>query len=331
MIWCQNPLRLYIQVSQTLTHSGRARHICVSKLVIIGSDNGMSSDRRQAIISTNTGIVLIGPLGTNFSEILIEIHTFSFKKMLLKMSSGKGRPFCLGLNVLNPSRGIHYIDVIMRAMASQITSLTIVYSTAYSGADQRKHQSFRVTGLCAGNSPVTGEFPAQRTSNAENVSIWWRHHDKDPASLYDTHTASPGHHQPWHQVFFSGSRHSLSVSKRRHFLKNSRLWVENECCCSRTEWANESYDSGKSCYHIQDKIIQKNVLTFCGIYTSSSYIFTHHHTQNILIVPSWCHSNIFPKSWSTLDQVMACCLKAISHSLIQCGSIIDNITRNIFQ
>ena len=33
-----------------------------------------------------------------------------------------------------------------------------------------------VTGLCAGNSPVTGEFPAQRVSNAENVSIWWRHH-----------------------------------------------------------------------------------------------------------------------------------------------------------
>ena len=63
----------------------------------------------------------------------------------------------------------HYNDVIMSAMASQITSLTIVYSTVYSGAGQRKHH--RVTGLCAGNSPVTGEFPAQRASNAENVSI----------------------------------------------------------------------------------------------------------------------------------------------------------------
>ena len=62
----------------------------------------------------------------------------------------------------------------MDTMVSQITSLTIVYSTVYSGADQIKH---RVTGLCAGNSPVTGEFPAQRASNAENVSIWWRHHD----------------------------------------------------------------------------------------------------------------------------------------------------------
>ena len=34
----------------------------------------------------------------------------------------------------------------------------------------------RVTGLCVGNSPVTGEFPAQMASNMENVSIWWRHH-----------------------------------------------------------------------------------------------------------------------------------------------------------
>ena len=64
----------------------------------------------------------------------------------------------------------------MGANASQITSLTIVYSTVYSGADQRKISKLRVTGLCAGNSPGTGEFPAQMASNAENVSIWWRHH-----------------------------------------------------------------------------------------------------------------------------------------------------------
>ena len=61
-------------------------------------------------------------------------------------------------------------------MASQITSLTIIYSTVYSGADQRKHQKLRVAGLCAGNSPVTGEFPAQMASNAEKVSIWCHHH-----------------------------------------------------------------------------------------------------------------------------------------------------------
>ena len=85
---------------ETLTHWGRVTHICVGKLTIIGWDNILSPARRQAIIWTNAGIMLIGPLGTNFSEILSEIHTFSFKKMHLKMSSGKCRPFCLGLNVL---------------------------------------------------------------------------------------------------------------------------------------------------------------------------------------------------------------------------------------
>ena len=75
-------------------------HICVSKLTNIGSDNGLSPGRRQAIIWTNAGILLIWPLGTNFSEISIDIHTFSLKKIHFKMSSGKLRPFCLGLNVL---------------------------------------------------------------------------------------------------------------------------------------------------------------------------------------------------------------------------------------
>ena len=85
-----------------LTHWGRVTHICVSNLTIIGSDNGLSPGRRQAITWTNVGILLIGPLGTNFGEMLIKIHIFSFKKIHLKMSSGKWRPFCLGLNVLTP-------------------------------------------------------------------------------------------------------------------------------------------------------------------------------------------------------------------------------------
>ena len=84
-----------------LTHWGWVTHICVSMLIIVGSDNGLSPDRRQAIIWTNDGILLIGSLGTNFSEILFTIYKFSFRKMLLKMSSGKWRPSCLGLNVLN--------------------------------------------------------------------------------------------------------------------------------------------------------------------------------------------------------------------------------------
>ena len=91
-----------------LTHWGRVTHICVSKLTIIGSDNGLSPGRRQAIIWTNDGILLIRTLGTNFSEILGKIHSISFKKMHLKMSSAKGRLFNLGLNELKYKRRFRY-------------------------------------------------------------------------------------------------------------------------------------------------------------------------------------------------------------------------------
>ena len=75
-------------------------HICVSKLTMIGSDNGLSPHHHQAITWTNSEILLIRPLGTTFSEILIKIYTSSFKKMHLKMLSAKWQSFCLGLNVL---------------------------------------------------------------------------------------------------------------------------------------------------------------------------------------------------------------------------------------
>ena len=68
----------------------------------------------------------------------------------------------------------HYIDVIVTTMAYQITSLTVVYSTVYSDADRRKHQSSASLALC-GEFTGTGEFPAQRVSYAEKFSIWWRH------------------------------------------------------------------------------------------------------------------------------------------------------------
>ena len=69
----------------SLTHRGRVTHICVSKLTIIGSDNGLSPIRS---------------LGTNFSEILSEVDTFSFTKLHLKVSSAKWRQFCLNLSAL---------------------------------------------------------------------------------------------------------------------------------------------------------------------------------------------------------------------------------------
>ena len=92
---------MYHQDSMCLIHWGRVTDICVSKQTNIGSDNGSLPGRYQAIIWTNAGILLIGTLGSNFREISIEIPILLFKKMHLKMSSGKWRPFCLGLNMLN--------------------------------------------------------------------------------------------------------------------------------------------------------------------------------------------------------------------------------------
>ena len=96
---------------KVLTQWGWVTHVCVGNLTIIGSDNGLSPGRRQAIISTNAGISLIGPLGTNFSEILAEIMTISFKKMYLKVSSVKWWPFCLSLNVLSGSLYVRVVIV----------------------------------------------------------------------------------------------------------------------------------------------------------------------------------------------------------------------------
>ena len=107
LIWGKWPWRYTTSgLDNSLTHWGRVTHLCVGKLTIISSDNGLPPGRRQAIIWTNAGILSIGPLGTNFSEILIKICIFSFKKMHLKMSSGIWRPFCFSLNVLShPSLG----------------------------------------------------------------------------------------------------------------------------------------------------------------------------------------------------------------------------------
>ena len=73
----------------------------------------------QYIIWTNAGILLIGPIGTNFSEISIGIQTLSFKKMHLKMSSAKWRPSCLGLNVL----------MILQALVRLLYAKYIKYNT----------------------------------------------------------------------------------------------------------------------------------------------------------------------------------------------------------
>ena len=109
---------------------------------------------------------------------------------------------------------LHYSDVILSALAFQITGVAIVCSTACSGRSKKTSKP-RVTGLCAGNSPVTGEFPAQKASNAENVSIWWRHH-----------FPLQGRKSPEYQNFSSAnSKRTLrgECFKEKRFIKQNEL------------------------------------------------------------------------------------------------------------
>ena len=121
-------------------------HICIGNLTFIGSDNDLSPGRRQAIIWNNAGILLIGPLGTNFNEISIEIHTFSFKKMHFKMSSAKWLPFCLGLNVLTHRGRVRHVylsklDIIDSDYGlSPIWHQAIISTTAVSWTLRNKSQ-----------------------------------------------------------------------------------------------------------------------------------------------------------------------------------------------
>ena len=101
---------------KALTERGWVTFICVSILTITGSDNGLSPGRRQAIIWTNAGILLIGPSGTNFSENLIEILTFSLRKC-----DWKCRSFCLGLNVLTDRYIQRQMDKTMAMTSIEIT------------------------------------------------------------------------------------------------------------------------------------------------------------------------------------------------------------------
>ena len=98
--------------------------MCVSKLAIIGSENGLAPGRRQAIIWTNDGILLTWTLGTNFSEILIVIHTFSFKKMQLKCRQENGGYFVSASICFNQSKW-HYLTDMGHVISTMGYSLQI--------------------------------------------------------------------------------------------------------------------------------------------------------------------------------------------------------------
>ena len=115
-------------------------HICITNPTIIGWDTGLLSSRRQAIIWTNVGILLIWPLGRNFTEMLIEIHIFSFKKMHLKMLSAKQHVFCPSLNVLTLNlQGPSYLS-----LAQPISWLLMPWLLASPGHQHLWHWPCRI-------------------------------------------------------------------------------------------------------------------------------------------------------------------------------------------
>ena len=110
----------------------------------------------------------------------------------------------------------------MGAIASQLTSLTIVLNRLFRRRS-KKTSKLPVTGLCAGNSPGTGEFPAQMASNAENVSIWWRHDVRPSDTLIHQYTGT---------LLFK-------IKVCRPFGANQYLnqcWVVIKCTIGKFQW-----------------------------------------------------------------------------------------------
>ena len=115
-----------------ITHWGRVTHICVSILTTFGLNNSLSPGRCQVIIWTNVGILWIGPLRINVSEILIEINAFSHEKMHVNMST-KCHLFPLGHSVLTLQGPITHIFVCMRDPAFVVSDVS-AYAPAHNGS-----------------------------------------------------------------------------------------------------------------------------------------------------------------------------------------------------
>ena len=114
------------RITSCISQWGRVTRICVGNVTIISSDNGLSPGRRQVIIWTSAGILLIGPLRIN-NEILFGVQTFPFTKIHLKMSSAKWRPFYPGLNVICKN---HVHDKPMVALRGDISRIDALKAPA---------------------------------------------------------------------------------------------------------------------------------------------------------------------------------------------------------
>ena len=147
----------------------------------------------------------------------------------------------------------------MGAMATQITSLTIVYSF---WRRSKKISKLRVSGLCGGHLPVTGEFPAQMASNAENVSIWWRHHGPSASGAKQNNVVTN----------YSISQTRQTITKAKHVYI---YWISLHCM----------HFCWRDCKAIY------STLTNWGLVTPYWFLTSIGSLRNCLLVP---------KSWSVL-------------------------------
>ena len=126
-----------------LTHWGRVTHICVSKLTIISSDNGLWPTRRQA------GILLIRPLETNFSGILVNIDAFSFKKMHFKTLPAKWRPFLYWPQCVDDRRqAIIWTNVAILSIRPQGTYFSEILFETQKCSFKEMHWIYRLRNGC---------------------------------------------------------------------------------------------------------------------------------------------------------------------------------------
>ena len=148
----------------TLTHWGRLAYM--SRYTnIVGSDNGLSPGRHQANIGNNAVILLIRPLGKN--KFLIEIHTFTFKKMNVEMSSAKWWPFCLGLNVFN-----------LHTLQRCFVSFVVVSSISSALVDWCDLSSISLS---------VASFIVRQSHYINEPALHWRHNGHDSVSNHQPH------------------------------------------------------------------------------------------------------------------------------------------------
>ena len=154
----------------------------------------------------------------------------------------------------------------MNMMASQNTSFAIVYPT-FVQAQIKKTQKLRVTGLCGGSPPVTVGFPSQRASNAENVSIWWRHHE------YQYHKTTLGKRNAFLVIVSPKKLSKRFLGEPKWRFLGDCFWESSASSYFRRyKWRHLRGDWKKHCLHwVATDVVNARVCTFDCTFSFERY------------------------------------------------------------